>query len=51
MSNISISGLNPANEIRDISDRELEIQGGRESTFHPAKVTIPDIKLTLAISF
>jgi hypothetical protein len=28
MSNINISNLDSANEIRDLSDRELDLQGG-----------------------
>jgi hypothetical protein len=32
---------------RELADTELDaVSGGREPTYHPAKVTVPDIKLS-----
>jgi hypothetical protein len=40
MSNINISDLNSANELRDISDRELELQGGFQLSFFSLPVDL-----------
>ena len=32
---------------REFTDAELDsVSGGREPTYHPAKVTVPDLKLS-----